>query len=198
MRALALASVLLPSVAARADDAAAPATTPAIDPKDWRNQPIEHETNRAHFIGVRGNFGSAYEVGVGYIHAHESMVRHAFGGSFWFGYGPDVRFVIDGDGLAGVIGALVGRTAYVGHGLPMGLELALGVGSGSDETRMTASGGAFVSLYYADLGYQYQMALVPFARPEWLGAHFFAVRGHVPVARYRQRKWTEPPISQRK
>lgn len=142
-------------------------------------------TNRAHFLGVRGNIGSSYEAGLGYIHAFETR---GAGGHFWWGVGPDVRLTLDGDGIAGVTGLAILRTAFVGHGIPTGFELGLGAGRGVErtggDTRVVGTAAMFVTFYFGDLGYEYQLALAPFDRPAWLGAHFFAIRGHIPLHRF--------------
>jgi hypothetical protein len=45
-----------------------------------------------------------------------------------------------------------------------------------------ASAGGFLSLWYADFGYSYQVPLLPFERPVWLSSHQFSLRLHIPVA----------------
>lgn len=171
-----IAALLWLSSSAYADDAK-PAT-PAREPYEARSM-------RAHFLGLRGNIGQSYEVGLGYIHAHEDWSRSGY---FWFGYGPDVRLTLDSDGVAGATVLALGRTAIVTHGIPTGFELGIGAARGNDKTHFVTTFGMFVTGYYGDIGYEYQLAL---DRPGWLGAHFFAMRAHIPVFRYAKRSRIE-------
>lgn len=140
-----LALVALANVA-YADDGAGP--VPTAPPK---REPHEARSMRAHFLGLRGNLGQSYEVGLGYIHAHEDWGRSGY---FWFGYGPDVRLTLDGDGVAGVTALALGRTAIVTHGIPTGFELGIGAARGNDKTYFVTTFGMFVTGYYGDIGYE--------------------------------------------
>jgi hypothetical protein len=167
------------------DSGEAPGPAPTTD------RVVELRTNKAHFVGLRGDFGSRTELGIGYLHAHEREIRHHLGGFVWFGYGADARVVVGGDGLDAVLGYAVARVSGVSHGGPLGLELALGAGSGGAGLQGAGSAGIYLSGYYFELGYAFQFPMGPFDRPDWLGGHFLSIRAHVPIYRYDQRSWTE-------
>ncbi len=169
---------------ATARDAPSPPGTPGLT--------VEHRTNKAHLLGLRADLGSRTEVGIGYLHAHESDTRHGLRDAVWLGYGTDLRMVVNGTGVDAVLGYAVGRVSGFTDAGPCGLELGLGAGSGSGGVHAAGSAGIFVSAYYVEVGYVFQFPMGPFDRPDWLGAHFVGLRAHVPVHRYDRKAWTSP------
>jgi hypothetical protein len=156
---------------------AEPAAFPPVS-SSWRIE--SHEGNAsAHVAGVTFDAGKAYSLGVRYLHDH----LQSRSGVYYGGYGAEAR-VLSSDGspshaAVAALGVLRGGMA-VEQGVS--LELAGGVARGS-HTLGLLSVGAFLGLYYAEVGGSVQIPLAVDRRPDWLSPLAFAVRLSIPFHR---------------
>jgi hypothetical protein len=155
-----------------------------------------HTESRAHFLGLHYDQGKTSAFGASYVHAWESGTSYGgLGGDIWAGLGIDARVVTHGfQSIDGGLTYAVGRISGVGDAGGFGLEVAMGAGFGAGTAPFpSAAPGVFFGLYYVELGYSYQFPLPGFARPDWLSSHQFSLRIHLPVHRYAERAWDDPP-----
>ncbi|MFP4599758.1 MAG: hypothetical protein ACLFVJ_15980 [Persicimonas sp.] len=138
----------------------------------------------SHMFGLQADFGSSTQLGVGYLHGHLKDFGTHVPIIRLVGWGADVRGVIGDDVDGGAfIATAIGRAAIALPGL--GLEAALGIGSEGDGLTGVGRLGAFSSLILIEVGYSYQFPInSTLHRPDWLGAHFLSLRGHIPFYNY--------------
>jgi hypothetical protein len=150
-----------------------PAETPAT-PRD------KATTRRTHTIGPRYDVGTASAVGIGYLY----LVGFPPSEPFFWGIGCDTQaFVGNFDRLEGTAFSGVVR-GTIGHSPPMTFEFEGGGLLSSQQVGGVGHAGVFLSFFYADIGYSYQVPLGPLSRPFWLSSHQFSVRVHIPLMTY--------------
>lgn len=100
-----------------------------------------------------------------------------------FGVGPRLDLVLPRDEEAAALGlSAVARFATLGDGGPIGMELSLGGLSNGQDSAAVFGAGAYLSLYYADVGYLVQVPLLGDAPGETV-LHGVSLRVAVPVRR---------------
>jgi len=143
--------------------------------------------SRVHHLGLRlDTDGDRWAPGLGYMHAHEFAWADRDGRSWmaWVGYGVDGTAVTPGSGgLDAGLGLAVLRGGIFHRVAGLGLELGAGAAGDRFGARGVAEAGAFVSLYYLDVGYTVQLPMGPFDRPEWMPLHRLGIRLRIPLAR---------------
>ena len=144
------------------------------------NPPLELERSKAHLLAVNGDIGRGIQLGVGYVHAVEEELLHGL--ESW-AYGATVQALLRQGGAEALFGYAVGRYTLLFIGGFSG-EVGLGVGTDGENVQYASRLGLFGSMYYVEAGYVFQAPLYPFERPDWLPAHFFSLRIHVPWSRY--------------
>ena len=142
----------------------------------WR---VDHHsaTASAHVASLVFDAGSAYSLGLRYLHEHVALEQ----GFVFGGYGAEARLFSNG-GLDGFAALAVGR-----GGVAFEQALTLEVGAGVMGSGERASGlviaGAFYSLYLMDLGVSFQIPFAVPERPDWISTVNFGLRIYVPFAR---------------
>ncbi len=152
---------------------------------DQNGAPIERDRQQSVFVvgGVDLLRPTSIRVGAVYAWEHSAADGDGFRSMSMLGLGPRVELHLPPDGSAPAWGlGLMGRFSGVGTGVPIGLEGGLSwLGDGTDGAAVAAV-GAYMSLYYVDVGYLLQ---VPVAGdgPDWLGQHGVSMRVAAPVWR---------------
>ncbi|MFU8805589.1 MAG: hypothetical protein ACNA8W_17380 [Bradymonadaceae bacterium] len=161
---------------------AAPSLVEATEPRTEDEHAEETEVpwtfkkpTKTHFLGLRGDFGTTKQWGLGYVYAQEWGLRHH---TLWHGYGADLRFITGNEGDVGILVYGVHRMSL---GFGFGTEIASGIGWQGDDLRWAGSLGLYGSAHYVEFGYTFQFPLNVFDRPDWLGGHFFSIRVHIPI-----------------
>ena len=144
--------------------------------------------SRVHHLGLRlDSDGSRWAPGLGYMHAHEFAWVDRGGRSWmgWVGYGVDGVAVLPAAATIDAgMGLVVARGGVLHRVGGVGIEVAAGAAGDRFGARGVAEAGAFVTLYYLDVGYTIQLPLGPFDRPEWMPLHRLGIRLRIPVARF--------------
>jgi hypothetical protein len=142
---------------------------------------------RVHHLGLRlDTDGAHWAPGLGYMHSHEYAWVGRGGRSWmgWIGYGVDGIVVLPVESsIDAAMGLAVLRSGVFHRVAGLGIEVAAGAGGDHFGARGVAEFGAFVSLYYLDLGYSMQLPLGPFDRPLWMPLHRIGIRLRIPLAR---------------
>jgi hypothetical protein len=135
---------------------------------------------RAHAVLARYDVGSAAQTfGVGY--ARTGLVGDA---PAWWALGVTTGVTYAHEASAFQAGQLMALArGAIGHSPPFGAELGLGAGIGPDGVQGIGQAGAYLSVYFVDLGYAFAFPLGPFKRPPWLASHQFSLRITVPFVR---------------
>ncbi len=148
---------------------------------------VQPTWSRVHHLGLRlDTDGGRWAPGLGYMHAHEYAFVDRGGRSWmaWVGYGVDGVAVTPGaGGFDAGLGLAVLRGGIFHRVGGLGLEAAAGAGGDRFGARGVAEAGAFVSLYYFDVGYTVQLPMGPFDRPPWMPLHRVGFRMRIPLGR---------------
>ena len=135
----------------------------------------------------RVEFGSGPQVGLGY---NSLKLSGLLNGAYFYGAGLDAMMGFRDqrvDSVTGLASARVGR-AWGVAGLV--LEGSVGAGSGGSDLQPVASAGIYASFLVFEFGYRYQTPVLPGDRPDWLGTHFFGLRGQFSF-REGPRQWRD-------
>lgn len=154
----------------------APPTAVAETHDEWTIR--EHESHgAAHVVSAVFDGGATYSFGARYLHDHLS----SGGGLFWAGYGLEARFVSEDSKRLDALGGLAVLRAGAGVEHAFSVELGLGP-AGQGAVRPLGIAGAYLSLYYVDLGFTYQYVIAPTRELAPLAGPHFGIRIHLPLA----------------
>jgi hypothetical protein len=155
--------------------------TPPTEVPETRDEWIvgPHQSSAAaHVLSATLDAGASQSVGLRYLHDHLSGGP----GLFWGGYGVEGRLITDQFKRTEAAAALAVLRGGMLFEQGFSVEVGLGPGGGNGPVRPVGVAGAYLSLYFVDIGYTYQFVIspTPDLQPA-MGSHF-GVRINVPVA----------------
>jgi hypothetical protein len=140
------------------------------------------EFPRAHFVGIRLEWGTATTYGIFYVH---DWARSS-DAVLYTGVGAEVALMTENHSVVdAVVFGPLGRSGAVGGGGGAEAMYHVGVAYDGSEFRPVSTVGAFYSVRYLSLGYTYGFPIFPAGdRPKWLSSHSFGVRAAIPTWTY--------------
>jgi hypothetical protein len=169
--------------------AGTPPTEVAETSDEWAVGPNASKA-AAHVLSAAFDAGATGSVGVRYLHDHVSMDN----GLFWGGYGVEGRLVTDQFKRTEAAAALAVVHAGAAFEQGFSVEVGLGPGGGNGAVRPIGVAGAYLSLYFVDIGFTYQFVISPTPDLEPVSGPHFGIRINVPVGAHARSVKCRSPL----